>query len=156
MVAIIEKVTFADFLFGIRPPDWSKLSKNSKDNNDVTIFRHDTIVKFFWCCFIFLVKFSYCSTFHVNITTGSGITTILIYKGFTRNREIGNTPVWVLPNIWILGRVMDTIFGLKVSDKILLNAERSKMPGVTAFTVFELLRENQLGEWVKLSSPHPD
>ena len=51
---------------------------------------------------------------------------------------------------------MDTIFGMKVSDKILLNAEHSKMPGVTAFTIFELLRENQLGEGVKLPSPHPD
>ena len=36
--------------------------------------------------------------------------------------EIGNTPVWVLPNIWRLGRVMDTKFGTNVSNKMLLNA----------------------------------
>ena len=40
-----------------------------------------------------LVKFSYCSKFHVNITTGSGVMTSLVYKGFTRRPEIGNTLV---------------------------------------------------------------
>ena len=37
---------------------------------------------------------------------------------------------------------MDTKFGTIVCNKILLNAENSRL---TAFTVFELLRENQLG-----------
>ena len=32
---------------GIRPPDCSKLAKNPKNNNDVTIFRHDVNVIFF-------------------------------------------------------------------------------------------------------------
>ena len=36
--------------------------------------------------------------------------------------EIGNTPVWVLPNIWRLGQVMDTKFGTNVSYRMLLNA----------------------------------
>ena len=45
----------------------------------------------FLCCCVSLVKFSYWSTFHVNIMTTSGIITILIYKGLTRNPEIGNT-----------------------------------------------------------------
>ena len=34
--------------------------------------------------------------------------TILFYNGLTRNPEIINTPIWVLPNIWRLGRVIDT------------------------------------------------
>ena len=42
---------------------------------------------------------------------------------------------------------MDTKFGTIVCNKMLLNAENSRL---TAFTVFELLRENQLG-----GHPHP-
>ena len=109
---------------GIRPPDCSKLAKNPKNDNDVTIFRHDVNVKFFWRCFVSLVKFSYWSKIHVNIITGSGIMTIFFYKGLTRNPEIGNTPVWVLPNIWRLGWVMDTKFGKNVSNRMLLNAAK--------------------------------
>ena len=36
----------------------------------VTICWHDVIIKFSWRCFVFLVKFSYWSKFHVNIVTG--------------------------------------------------------------------------------------
>ena len=115
-------ITFADSVSGIRPPDCSKLAKNPKNDNDVTIFRHDVNVKFFWRCFVSLVKFSYWSKFHVNIITGSGIMTIFFYKGLTRNPEIGNTHVWVFPNIWRLGWVMDTTFGTNVSNRMLLNA----------------------------------
>ena len=122
----------------IQPPDCSKLAKNPKNDNDVTVFRHDLNVK---SCFVSLVKFSYWSKFHVNIITGSGIMTIFFYKGLTRNSEIGNTNVWVLPNIWRLGRVIDTKFGTNVSNrKWMLQSSR-----VTAFTALELLRENQLG-----------
>ena len=42
----------------------------------------------------------------------------------TRNLEIGNTPVWVLPNIWRLGQVGDTKFGANGSIKMLLNAAK--------------------------------
>ena len=106
---------------GIRPPDCSKLAKNPKNDNDVTIFRHDVNVKFFWRCFVSLVKFSYWSKFHVNIITGSGIITIFFYKGLTRNPEIRNTLVWVLSDILWLDRIMDTNFGTNVS-KMVLNA----------------------------------
>ena len=42
----------------------------------------------------------------------------------TRNPEIGNTPVWVLPNIWGLRQVRDTKFGTNVSNEMLLNAAK--------------------------------
>ena len=106
--------------------DCSKLTKNPKNDNDVIIFRHEFNVKLFWRCFVSIVKFSYWSKFHVNIITGSGIMTIFFYKGLTRNSEIGNTHVWVFPNIWRLGWVL----------------QNSR---VIAFTTFELLMENQLG-----------
>ena len=63
--------------------------------------------------------------------------TYFVCKGLTRNPEIGNTPIWVLPNIWRLGRSRDTKFGRNVSNKMLLR--------VTVFTISELLRENQQG-----------
>ena len=78
--------------------------------------------RFFWRCFVSLVKFSYWSKFHVNIVTGSQIMTIFFCKGLTRSPEIRNTPVWVLPNTWRLGQVMDTKFCTNVSNRISLNA----------------------------------
>ena len=77
---------------------------------------------FFWSSFVSLVMFSYCSKFHVNIVTAFWIMTIFFYKGLTREPEMGNTLVWVLPNIWRLGWVMDTKFGTNVSNRMLLNA----------------------------------
>ena len=79
---------------------------------------------FFWRCFISLVKFSYWSMFHAIIITGSGIMTVFFYKGMIRDPEIGNTPVWVLPNIWRLGWVMNAKFGTNVPNRMLLNAAK--------------------------------
>ena len=50
--------------------------------------------------------------------------TILFYKGLTRNPEIGNTPVCVLPNIWRLGQIMDTTFDKNASNRMLLDAAK--------------------------------
>ena len=98
----------------------------------------------------FFVKFSYWSKFHVNIITGSGVMTIFFCKGLTRNPKIGNTPVWVLPNIRRLGGVWDTKFGKSVSNEMLLNAAKYQ---VRAFTVSELLRENQQGGTITPTQP---
>ena len=56
--------------------------------------------------------------------TGSGVMAIFVYKGFTRNPEIGNTLVWVLSNIWRLRRVRETKFDTNISSKKLLNAAK--------------------------------
>ena len=56
----------------------------------------------FWHCFVFLVRFSYWSKFHVNIITVSGVMTILFDKELTRYPEFGNIPIGVLANIWRL------------------------------------------------------
>ena len=57
----------------------------------------------------------------------------------TRNPEIGNSPIYVLPNIWRLRRVRDTKFGTSVSNKKLLTAAKCQS---YRFTVSESLREN--------------
>ena len=123
-MTVKENIKFSGFASGIRLPDCSKLAVNPKNDNDVTICWYDGIFKLFWIWFVSLVKFSYCSKFHVNITTGAGVMTIYFYKGLTRNPEIGNTPIWVLPNIWRLGQFRHTKFRTDVSNKMLLNATK--------------------------------
>ena len=137
---------------GIRPPDCSKLAKNPKNDNDVTIFRHDVNVKFFWRCFVSLVKFSYWSKFHVNIITGSGVMTISFYKGLIRNLEIGNALVWVLANIWKLGQVKNTTFRTNVPNKMLLNA--AKCQGYNFYCSW-VIRGRPTGSGITLPHHHP-
>ena len=48
--------------------------------------------------------------------------TIFVYKGLTKNPEIGKATVWVFLNIWRLEQVRDTKFGMTVSNEMLLNA----------------------------------
>ena len=133
---------------GVRSPDCSKLVKNPKNENDVTVSRHDLNVKSFWRCFVSLVKFSYWSTFHVNIFTGSGIITIFFYKGLTRNPEIGNTPIWFRDwsKLWIPNLARMSL----IECYWMLQNSR-----VTAFTIFELLRENWVGK-ITRPPPYPD
>ena len=141
-VTITENITFADSFSGIWSPDCSKLAKNLKNNNNVTISWHDVIGKVFWRGLVSLVKIRYWLKFHVNITTVSGITTTFFYNGLTRNPEIGNIPVWVLSNIWRLWEVMkmNNLARMTLIECYWMLQNSS----VTASTVFELLRENQL------------
>ena len=127
----LRKYTFQyqDSLSGIRLADCSKLGIKRKNDNDVTICYYDAIVRFLWRCCVSLVKFSYLSKMHVNIIIGSGVMTILVYKGLTRKPEIGK-PVsgfcaisgdsgelgiphlaWLsLKSYWMLQNVMVTTF----------------------------------------------
>ena len=110
-VTVNESISFTDHASGIWLPDGCKLVINQQKDKDFTIVQHDIIIKFFWRCPVSLVKFSYWSKFHVNTMTGSGVMTIFVYKGLTRNVEIKNTSIWVLSNNWRLGRVRDDTFG---------------------------------------------
>ena len=89
-VTINENVSFKCYAPKIQPPDCDKLVINWKIDNDVTICWHDVFIKFFWSCFVSLVKCSYSSKFPVNFITGSGVKTIIFYKGLIRDLEIGN------------------------------------------------------------------
>ena len=110
-----ENISFTSCASRIRLPDCSKFAKNWKNDNSVTICRHDIIIRFFWRCFVFLVKLSYWSRFHVNIITGSGVMAVFFYRGLTRNPETEYKPVWVFRNIWRQGRVRDMKFGTNAS-----------------------------------------
>ena len=61
--------------------------------------------------------------------------TIFFYKWLTRNPEIGNTPIWALPNTWGLERVRDTKFGIDVSNEMLLNAAKRQSYSIYHFWV---------------------
>ena len=74
--------------------------------------------------------------------TGSGVMTIFVYQGLTRNPEKKNTPVWVVSKIRRLGRVRDTKFGANVSNNKLLNT--TKFQGYN-FYRFWVIKEKQIG-----------
>ena len=117
-------------MFGIRFPDCSKLRINLKNDNGIKIFRHDVIVDFFFFFFFFFdVVFFLLS----NLVTGSSFMSIsslvlvlwqFFYKGLTRNPEIGNTSVWVLPSIGRLGKVRGTKLVTNAFGEMLLNAAK--------------------------------
>ena len=100
----------------------------------------------FWRSFVSLVKLSYWSKFHVNIITGSGVMTIFFYKGLNRNSEIGNTPVWVLSNLWRLGRVRDITFSINVFNKMLVNAGKCQS---YSFYIFWVIKRRPRGGKIK-------
>ena len=65
-----------DYESEFRLPDSSKLPKNCKNDNGVTIFRHDFIVRFFHVVLFFLSI----------LVIGA----VFFYKGLTRNPKIGS------------------------------------------------------------------
>ena len=120
-------------------PNWPKIWKMAMASQ----FSDMTLSSNFFDVVLFLLSSSYWSKFHVNIITGSGIITIFFYKRLTRNTEIGNTPAsefctvsgdWC--KLWIPNLARMSL----IKYYCILQNSR-----VAAFTVFEFLRENQLG-----------
>ena len=85
-----------------------------------------------------------------NIITGSRVMTIFFYKGLTRKPEIANTPVWVLPNIWRLGKLGISNLAWMSLMKCYWLLQNAR---ITVFTVSQLLQENQ-GRGYKLPLVH--
>ena len=131
-VTVDENLSFIDYESEIELPDCSKFAKTWKNSNDVTIFRHDIIVKIFLSRFIFLVKFSYWSKFHDNIITGSGLMTFFFIRDWPEiwKSEIPSSEFssilrgWVELEIPNLARI-----SLMKSYWMLQKASISMMPG---------------------------
>ena len=51
---------------------------------------------------------------------------VIVIKRLTWNPDIGNTLVWVWPNIWRLGWVNDTTFCTNITNKMFLNTAKSQ------------------------------
>ena len=62
---------------------------------------------------------------------------IFIYKGWFRNPEIGNTYVWVSPNIWRLRQVRESKFVKNVSNEKLRIAAKCQVYSFFRFAVIE-------------------
>ena len=114
--------------------NWPKIGKMTMTSKFVDITSSCHFLTFF---LNFFCQFSCWFKFHVNIIAGSGVTTIFFYKGLTRNPEIRNTAVWVLPNIWRLGQVRDNKFGMNASNKMLLNAAKCQSYSFYCFWVIK-------------------
>ena len=134
----------------IRPPDCPKLAKNSKNDNDVTIFQHDVKVNFFDVC-LFLLS---------NLVTGLSLMSIssLVLElwrfSFMRvDQKSGNRkyPSEICSISGACGKIWIPNLARMSLIKCYWMLQNSR---VTAFTVFELLLENQLGGGgVKLPTP---
>ena len=107
-------MSFTDYLSRIRLPNFSILAMNQKDYMTSQFLDMTSSTIFFDNVFFFFCLSSLVTKFQINIITGSEVMIIYFYERLTRNPEIENAPVRVLPNIWRLGQVRDTIFGTDV------------------------------------------
>ena len=135
---------------GIRPPDCSKLAKNPKNDNDVTIFRHDVNVNFFDVV-LFLLS---------SLVTGpsfmsmSSLVLELWQFSFKRDwPEIRKSEIPLSEFCPIFGDWGELSIPNLARMSLIECYWMLKNLRVTAFTVFELLRENQLGG--KITPPRP-
>ena len=139
--------SFTDYASGIRLSDCSKFTVNWKYGNGVTIFWHEVIVKFFWRCFVSLVRFSYLSKFMSISSVAVGLWQFPFVRDWPEIRksviprlsfcpitedwdELGIPPVARMSLIKCFWMLQNTRF--------------------TAFTVSELLWGNKQGGEVKL------
>ena len=121
-----------------------KLTINRKNDNDVTICWHDVIAKIFLRLFFSLVRFSYLPKFYVNIITGSGVMAIFFNKGLRpeiRKSEI--SPFEFFPTYEDWGKLGISNLARMSLMKCYWMPQNARVP---AFTVSELLKENQQGE----------
>ena len=128
--------SFTDYGSGIRLPHCSKLAINWRNNNEVTIHRHDIIVKFFDVVLFLLLSLVTDPSF---ISISSLILELWQFS-FIRDwptiRKL-EIPPWVLPKNWRLGWVRDPKFGTNVSNQMLLNAAKCQGHNLYRFWVIK-------------------
>ena len=145
-------MTFADSVSGIQPTDCSKLAQNQKNDNDVTIFRNDVIVNFFYVV-LFLLSGWVTGPSFMSI---SSLVLELWQFSFIRDwpeirkLEIPLSEFCPTPGDW------SELWIPNLAQKSLIQyywvLQNAKFK---AFTVFDLLRENQLGRGAGKLSPPP-
>ena len=116
-------------------------------------FAYMTLSSNFLDVFLFFLS-SLVTDSSFNIIVSSGVMIIFFYKGLTINPEIGNTSVWVLPNIWDwgeLGILKNTKLGTNISNKMLLNA--SKCQDYSFYHFWVIKSKPTVGEGGKIPPP---
>ena len=145
---------------GIRSPDCSKLAKNHKNDKDVTISRHDVNVNFF-CLFLPFALFLLSSL--VTVPSFMSISSLVLelwqfffIRDWPEIRKSETLPSEFCPKsedwgkLWIPNLAQMSL----IECYWMLQNFR-----VTTFTVFELLKENQLKGRSKITPApflHPD
>ena len=119
-----------------------KLTIN-REKNGITICWHEVTVKFFNNDVFLLLLVQVSCQYHDWFWAGS----IFVYNKSTRNLEIENAPIWVLPNIWRLGEVRDAKFSKNVCYKKLLKTQGY------SFYHFRVIKGNTTGG--KIIPPSP-
>ena len=133
---------FADSVSGIQPRDCSKLAKNPKNGNTVKIFRHDVIINFFGIALFLLSR----------LVTGPSFMSIssLILElwqfSFIRDwpeilkLEIHPSEFCPISRDWGKFWISNLVRMSLVECYWML-----QVSSITAFNLFEILREKQLG-----------
>ena len=133
---------FADSVSGIQPRDCSKLAKNPKNGNAVKIFRHDVIINFFGIALFLLSR----------LVTGPSFMSIssLILElwqfSFIRDwpeilkLEIHPSEFCPISRDWGKFWISNLVRMSLVECYWML-----QVSSITAFNLFEILREKQLG-----------
>ena len=127
-VTINKNATFTDCASGIWLLDCSKLAINWKNDNDVTICRHDTIVKFFDVA-VFLLSSLITGPHFMSISLlNLKLRQFLSIRGIwpaIRKLEIPASEFW--PTSWDWDKLWNTKFGTNVYYKMLLNSEKCQI-----------------------------
>ena len=132
---------------GIRPPDCSKLARNPKNDDGVTIFRHDTNVNFFDNV-LFLLSSLVTGPSFMSISLVLELWQFPFIRDWLELQKSEIPPSEFCPTSGRMRQVRNTKFGTNVSNKMLQHFR------VTSFTVFELL--NQQGGWGNTPYSYPD
>ena len=145
-MTITENITFADSVSGIQSPDCSKLTKNPKVTM-MSQFSDKTLSSDFFYVVLFLV--SSVDTGPIFISISSLVLELWQFSFIRdwpeiRKSEIPPSEFFPISGDW--GELwIPNLARMSLIECYWMLQNSS----VTAFTVFELLRENQLG-WVKL------
>ena len=147
---INENISFTDSALSLWLPDCSKLAGKLEKwrwrHNFLKWCHHKVSLTLCCLCCQFQVLVQISCQYHYWLWSYDSF----FYKELTRNPEIGNTPAWVLLNIWSLGPVWDIKFDTIVSYKMLLNA--AKCQG-NNFYGFWVIKGTPAGR--KISPPSP-
>ena len=147
-VTVSENITFGGFVSRIRSLDCSKLAKNPENDNDVTVSRHDVNVKFFRVVLFLLLSLVTGPSFMSISSLVLDLWQFLFYKGLTRNPEIPPSEFCPISGEWSKLWMPNLAWMSLIECNWMLQNSR-----VTACTVFELLRDIQLGRGLKLPPP---
>ena len=136
----LKNVSFLNHASGIRLPDGCKLAISKKKGNDVTILRNGVLVKLWRCCRVSHV---------ISLVTGSSFMLILwlvlglFIKDWSETRKSEIPPSKFFPKSGDWDKLGKTILARISVIKRYWTLQNAR---VTAFTVSELLRENQQGK----------